>query len=229
MSLDIVNMALLKFGVRLLRALKTKIFRKCSSLLSNGKTFSSLNRGLDGVFHFLSRIILKISWSYRTEFLILAKEISLFFSVGQVASLIFFNVSHMLSQVKQLSNFELSSLLSATESSWPLSVLTLRFIPSKPRNFGLLLTIIDRLESSNKRMPSHSKSPLINSCHFLINSVTKVLSPKMTQNNQRLKNDRLKRKNVRKNILIHFCNGGKLYNSDNRIARRCAARGNDRN
>ena len=44
-------------GERLLRALKTKIFRKYSSLLSNGKIFSSLNRDLEGVSHFLSRII----------------------------------------------------------------------------------------------------------------------------------------------------------------------------
>ena len=33
-------------------------------------------------------------------------------------------------------------------------------------------------------MLSHSISPLINSCHFLINPVTKPFSPKMTENNQ---------------------------------------------
>ena len=53
---------------------------------------------------------------------------------------------------------------------------------------------IDRLEpsftdsvfrfSSYKRMLSHSISPLIIFCHFLINPVTKPLSPKMTENNQ---------------------------------------------
>ena len=40
------------------------------------------------------------------------------------------------------------------------------------------------LVSSYKRMPYHSISPLIIFCHFLINSVTKPFSTKMTENNQ---------------------------------------------
>ena len=39
-------------------------------------------------------------------------------------------------------------------------------------------------DSSYKRMLSHSISPLIIFCHFLINPVKKPLSPKMTENNQ---------------------------------------------
>ena len=39
-------------------------------------------------------------------------------------------------------------------------------------------------ESSYKRMLYHSISPLIIFCHFLINSVTKPFSTKMTENNQ---------------------------------------------
>ena len=38
--------------------------------------------------------------------------------------------------------------------------------------------------SSYKRMPYHSISTLIIFCHFLINSVTKPFSTKMTENNQ---------------------------------------------
>ena len=53
-----LNIALMSYGARLLRALKTKIFCKYSNLASKGKKFSSLSRGLNRVSHFLSRIIL---------------------------------------------------------------------------------------------------------------------------------------------------------------------------
>ena len=146
----------MKFCARLLRALKTKIFRKYSSLLSHGKIYSSLIevstgcpifrpglfwRTFSAIWKYLgpvpfvigsldNRPIVKYrldNWVYRAEFLLLAKEISLFSSVGQVASLLrlFFNVSHTLSQVKQLSNFMPSRLLSATEPCWRLSFLNI--------------------------------------------------------------------------------------------------------
>ena len=79
---------------------------------------------------------------YRTEFLLLGKEISLFFSAGQVACHLFFTVSHLVFPVKQLSNFMPSSLLSlTTESSWLLLILSMVYwfsVWTPLRNFLIL-------------------------------------------------------------------------------------------
>ena len=80
-------------------------------------------------------------------------------------------------------------------------------------------------------MLSHSISPLIISCHFLINPVTKPFSPKMTENNQsffQILPDILIQK---KSKMLHSTSVKEVKLMETVttvIARHCVARGNDR-
>ena len=72
----------------------------------------------------------------------------------------------------------------SNESKWSCET---QFCEIQPPGNGHKINLQSEIQekpSSYKRMPYHSISPLIIFCHFLINSVTKPFSTKMTENNQ---------------------------------------------